>query len=88
MEVLVAVIKVKVQGGPWFPEVTEKEILEWNDEGLPEDRFRNAVMSHYTKTVPAVCEKMLESKLIEVVNIKFEKRESSSDWRKVCLRNG
>ena len=88
MEVLVAVIKVKVQGGPWCSEVTEQNIIEWNDEGLPEDRFRNAVMSHYTKTVPSVCEKMLEAKLIEVVSIEFEKRESSYDWRKACLRNG
>ena len=80
MEKLVAVIKVKVQGGTWFPEVTEKDIIEWNDEGLPEDSFRNAVMSHYTKTVPAVCEKLLETKLVEVVDISFEKREDKYKW--------
>ena len=88
MEKLVAVIKVKVQGGPWFPEVTEKDIIEWNDEGLPEDSFRNAVMSHYMRTVPAVCKKMLETKLIEVMNITFEKREDRSGWGEVCSRNG
>ena len=80
MEKLVAVIKVKVHGGTWFPEVTEKNIIEWNDEGLPEDRFRNAVMSHYKNTVPAVCEQLLETKLVEVVDISFEKREDKYKW--------
>ena len=72
---LCAVTKMRVVGGPWFKTPTEKEIVQYNKNNLPEADFKSDVLQNYEMTALKVCNSLLDTQLIEIVSLNFEERD-------------